>query len=116
MENHVKSGKHVPLKTFCSGLVYQILERYGTPTSVLHGRALSRPDLPDRLRGRDYIGRHHLITIPPPAIQEEETRKNRTRAQKQCKVCADTERRPRVRKLVNTYFDAIPHCYDDTMF
>ncbi|KAK4322252.1 hypothetical protein Pmani_007048 [Petrolisthes manimaculis] len=86
----VKSGKHVPLKTFCSGLVYQIFERYGTPTSVLHGRALSRPDLPDRLRGRDYIGRHHLITIPPPAIQEGETRKNRTRAQRQCIVCAHT--------------------------
>ncbi|KAK3890092.1 hypothetical protein Pcinc_005937 [Petrolisthes cinctipes] len=64
----VKSGKHVPLKTFCSGLVYQILERYGTPTSVLHGRALSRPDLPDRLRGQDYAARHHLITIPPPAM------------------------------------------------
>ncbi|KAK4318796.1 hypothetical protein Pmani_010219 [Petrolisthes manimaculis] len=63
-------GNRVPLKVFCSGLVHQILERYGTPTSGLRGRALSRPNLPDRLGGRDYIARHYLMPIPPPEKQE----------------------------------------------
>lgn len=98
----VKTGKRVPLKVFCSGLVHQILERYGTPTSGLRGRALSRPNLPDRLGGRDYIARHYLMPIPPPENQEGETRKKRKRAQRQCTVCAHSETRDRVRQLVTT--------------
>ncbi|KAK4318799.1 hypothetical protein Pmani_010222 [Petrolisthes manimaculis] len=89
------SGNRVPLKVFCSGLVHQILERYGTPTSGLRGRALSRPNLPDRLGGRDYIARHYLMPIPPPEKQEGETRKKRKRAQRQCIVCAHSEIRDR---------------------
>ncbi|KAK4306660.1 hypothetical protein Pmani_021553 [Petrolisthes manimaculis] len=73
-----------------------ILERYGTPTSGLRGRALSRPNLPDRLGGRDYIARHYLIPIPPPENQEGETRKKRKRAQRQCIVCAHSEIRDKV--------------------
>ncbi|KAK4328631.1 hypothetical protein Pmani_000940 [Petrolisthes manimaculis] len=84
------------------GLVHQIIERYVTPTSGLRGRALSRPNLPDRLGGRDYIARHYLIPIPPPEKQEGETRKKRKRAQRQCIVCAHSEIRDRVRQLVTT--------------
>ncbi|KAK4318702.1 hypothetical protein Pmani_010330 [Petrolisthes manimaculis] len=97
-------GNRIPLKVFCSGLVHQIIERYGTPTSGLRGRALSRPNLPDRLGGRDYIARHYLIPIPPPEKQEEETRKKRKRAQRQCIVCAHSEIRDRVRQY-NTSLD-----------
>lgn len=72
----VKTGERIPLKVFCNGLVQKILERYGTPTSVLRGRALSRPNLPDRLGGRD-IARHYLIPLPPPEKQEGETSEKR---------------------------------------
>ncbi|KAK4318862.1 hypothetical protein Pmani_010184 [Petrolisthes manimaculis] len=82
------------------GRFVRILERYGTPTSGLRGRALSRPNLPDRLGGRDYIARHYLIPIPPPEKQEGETRKKRKRAQRQCIVCAHSEIRDRMMMVV----------------
>lgn len=70
----LKTGNRIPLRKFCNGLVHQMLAKYGTPTSVLHGCALSQLDLPDRLLQRVYTARHHPIIIPPPAVQDGETR------------------------------------------
>ena len=96
----VKTGNKPPsLNNFCEDLVHQLLERYGDVQSS-SGRAMSRPDLPDRLAARDYISRHHLVDIPPPEMQQGDTRKNRKKGQRQCKVCATSDRRARNRKLV----------------
>ena len=96
----IKTGNKPPsVSIFCRDLVFQLLQRYGDVKSST-GRSTSRPCLPDRLACRDYISRHHLVDIPPPEMQQGDTRKYKKKAQRQCKVCSTSDLRPRTRKLV----------------
>lgn len=89
------TDKRLPLQVFVHGLVYQLLEKYGTVTRVSPGRAVIVLQLPDLLLGKDYISRHHIVSI---SLGSDTQRGQRTSAQRQFVVCFKTTRRQRTTK------------------
>lgn len=94
----MRSGKKLPLRIFVHDLVYQLLEKYGTMAPMLRGRAATALLPPERVTGRDFVGRHHLVHIP---LLAQAQRRQRSHGQRQCVVCSKTTRRPRRKKTTS---------------
>ncbi|KAK3881242.1 hypothetical protein Pcinc_014324 [Petrolisthes cinctipes] len=87
---------------FVEDTVFQLLENFGEVTRLSRGRGASMAHTPDRLHGKDYLGRHYLDYIPPTAAQAAAGRGNTTRhGQRRCKVCHNSKQRPHTRKYTN---------------
>lgn len=91
----IQTKKYIPMSVFVDDMIIQILEKYGTVAKVSQGCAEASQDLPDHLAYRDYVARHHLVSIPLPTNLQ---RKQRASAQRLCKVCSKTTQRARKNK------------------
>lgn len=83
-----KTGNRLPLRQFFYNMAFEILERYGTPVSILRGCAVAgSARQPDRLAGREWVSRHYLVLVSDTAGGKTGTRN--------CVVCAHTKGRAR---------------------
>lgn len=93
-----KTGKRTSLRAFSLAVIRQMCEKFGLVQPLVARTPLRHP-VPDRLQARDYISRHHLVSLPPTA--------SRARPQRRCYVCRTTQRRPQTRKDVKMW---CPEC------
>ncbi|KAK3877359.1 hypothetical protein Pcinc_017914 [Petrolisthes cinctipes] len=78
-----------------------MLEEYGDVTKLSRGRGVSMGRTPDRLHGKDFLGRHYMEYIPATAPSVLAGRTSKKQGTRQCKVCSSTTRRPHIRKSTN---------------
>ena len=87
-------GRKLYLRVFSLRVVKELLQRFGTRTSVIRGRRMAAATQ-DRIAPGEWAKRHHLSKVP--SVSE------RHSTQRRCYVCANTTKRPRVTKKVTTW-------------
>ena len=78
------------LRQFSKAVVLQVLAKFGKVTPALPRRH-SDVGLPDRLQAREWVTCHQLVHLPRTAAGKPGVGR--------CRVCSNTTRRPRARKM-----------------
>lgn len=92
----VTTGDRMPMKNFHCTLAYQLLEQYGTPASLTHGRHLLMQAQLDRLHCLAYMSRHYQKSTATNNPQD-----GHEPACWQCKVCWETTHCPKRRRMAS---------------
>ncbi len=87
------------LKAYSLAIVNQLLTKYSTPSSSRRGRQIVRDDAPDRLSAARYMMKHHIVQLPATT--------SRAIGQRNCHVCYNGKKNPRLVKKVTTW---CPEC------